>query len=78
MAADCRNVAVIFSEGPGNRIIDLEVQRDSQVRIEMSLDIEFDTIGDSKIYFSFGDVAQQIDHFHVRIFRPLQCRVNFT
>jgi len=49
--------AVIFSIGPGDRIFYFEVKRDPEIRIEVTLNIEFNAVGDSKIDFALGNFS---------------------
>ena len=49
--------AVILSIGPGDWISHFQIKRDPEIGIEVTLNIEFNAIGDSKIDFALGNFS---------------------
>ena len=57
----------IIGKCPGNRVCNLEIERDSQVRIKVTLNAEFRAVGDSEIDFAKRHLLQQFRYFIVGI-----------
>ena len=53
-----QSIATIARKGPGERIAKFEVERHTQVRVKVPLNIEFGAIGNCKIDLSSGDFRE--------------------
>ena len=72
-----QRVAAAFREGPCNRVVDLEVEGDTQVGIEMPLDFEVGAVRNRHVDFAGRNLRQQIGDFDVGVLGPGQRRITF-
>ncbi|MDZ7643251.1 MAG: hypothetical protein U5K76_02835 [Woeseiaceae bacterium] len=69
-------VAVGLAKGPGDRVVQLEVERDTQVRVEMTLDVERRAVRDRQVDLAQGDLLQQVTDLEIGVLGPLDLRVH--
>ncbi len=71
-----QGIAFLLFERPGDRIRDLQIERNPQFGIEVALDIEFSTVGDRKVELTTSHFFEQVDDFNVCVLGPIELRIS--